>query len=68
MPYLSDLINDHKTIRNNSNKWKIQINMNVNFVSSNDTEEIRIIFVWSDNEKIRSGIETDDIIKGLILS
>ena len=68
MPYLSDLINDHKTIRNISNKWKIQINMNVNFVSSNDTEEIRIIFVWSDNEKIRSGIETDDIIKGLILS
>ena len=29
MPYLSDLINDHKAIRNNSNEWKIQINMYV---------------------------------------
>ena len=45
MPYLSDLINDHKTIRNNSNEWKIQINMHVNFISSNDTGEIRTIFV-----------------------
>ena len=65
MPYLSDLINDHKTIRNNSNEWKIQINMHVNFVSSNDTGEICTIFVWSDNEEIRSGNETDDIIKEL---
>ena len=45
MPYLSDLINDYKTIRNNSNEWKIQINMHVNFISSNDTGEIRSIFV-----------------------
>ena len=68
MPYLSDLINDHKTIRNNSNEWKIQINMHVNFVSSNDTGEIRTIFVWSDNEEIRLGNETDDIVKRLINS
>ena len=68
MPYLSDLINDHKTIRNESNEWKIQINMHVNFVSSNDTGEIRTIFVWSDNEEIRLGNETDDIIKRLINS
>ena len=68
MPYLSDLINDHKTIRNNSNEWKIQINMHVNFISSNDTGETRTIFVWSDNEEIRSGNETDDIIKRLINS
>ena len=66
MPYLSDLINDHKTIRNNSNEWKIQINMHVNFVSSNDTGEIHTIFEWSDNEEIRLGNETDDIIKRLI--
>ena len=63
MPYLSDLINDHKT-----NEWKIQINMHVNFISSNDTGEIRTIFVWSDNEEIRLGNETDDIIKRLINS
>ena len=65
---LRDLINDHKAIRNESKEWKIQINMNVNFVSSNDTGEIRTIFVWSNNEEIRLGNETDDIIKGLINS
>ena len=68
MPYLSDLINDHKAIRNESNEWKIQINMHVNFISSKDTGEIRIIYAWSDNEEIRSGNETDDIIKGLLNS
>ena len=68
MPYLSDLINDHKAIRNESKEWKIQINMHVNFVSSNDTGEIRTIFVWSDNEEIRLGNETDDIVKRLINS
>ena len=67
-PYLSDLINENKAIENNSNEWKIQINMHVNFVSSNDTGEIRTIFVWSDNEEIRLGNETDDIIKRLINS
>ena len=67
-PYLSDLINDHKAIETSSNEWKIQINMHINFVSSNDTGEIRTIFVWSDNEEIRLGNETDDIIKRLINS
>ena len=68
MPYLSDLINDHKAIRNESKEWKIQINIHVNFVSSNDTGNIRVIFVWSDNEEIRSGNETNDIINGLLKS
>ena len=68
IPYLSDLINENKAIENNFNEWKIQINMHVNFVSSNDTGEIRTIFVWSDNEEIRLGNETDDIIKRLINS
>ena len=67
MPYLSDLINENKAIENNSNEWKIQINMHVNFVSSNDTGGTRTIFVWSNDEEIRSGNETD-IIKGLINS
>ena len=55
MPYLSDLIKDHKAIRNNSNEWKIQISMSLNLGSSNNTGEIRTIFVWSDNEEITSG-------------
>ena len=49
-------------------RWKIQINMHVNFISSNDTGETRIIFVWSNNEEIGLGNETDDIIKGFINS
>ena len=52
MPYLRDIINEHRTIRNNSNEWKIQLNMYVNFVSSKYTGETRTIFVWSNNEEI----------------
>ena len=58
MTYISDLINDHETIRNESKEWKIQINVQVNFVSSNDTGETRTISVLSDNEEIMSGNET----------
>ena len=67
MPHLSDLINDHKAIENNSNEWKIEINMHVNFISSNATGETRYIFVLSIND-ISLGNETDDIIKGLLNS
>ena len=42
--------------------------MNVNFVSSNDTGEIPTIFACSDNEEIRLGNETDNIIKELLNS
>ena len=63
LPYFSDRINDHKAIRNKSNEWKVQINMQVNFNFSKDSGETRTIYVWSDNEEIRSGNETDDIIK-----
>ena len=66
MAYLSDLINDHRAIRNESNEWNIQLNMSVNFISTNDTGEIRIFFVWSDNEEIISGNETNAIIKRLL--
>ena len=65
-PYLGDLINDHKAIKTSSNEWKIEINMHMNFVSSNNTGEICTVFVWSDNEEIRLGNETDDIVKRLI--
>ena len=50
--YLRDLIIDHRTTENNSNEWKIQINMSVNCISSNDTGEICTISMWSDNEEI----------------
>ena len=45
MPYLRDIINDHKAIRNNSNKWKIQITMHVNFSSSKIQEKL-ILFLY----------------------
>ena len=62
------MINDHNAIRNESREWKVQLNIHVNFISSNDTEETRAIYVWSDNQEIRLGNETDDIIKGLLCS
>ena len=34
-----------------------------NFISSKDTEETCTIYVWSDNENIMWGNETDNIIK-----
>ena len=68
IPYLRDIINDHKTIRNESKEWKIQINMPINFTSSKDTRETRTIYVLSDNEEIRLDNETDDIIKVLFNS
>ena len=40
--------------------------MHVSFVNSNDTGETRSIFVWSDNEEIRLGNETNDIVKRII--
>ena len=41
MPNLSDLINEQKNNRAGTNEWKIQLNMGVNFISSNDTGEIQ---------------------------
>ena len=43
MPYLSDLINDHKPTRNNSNESKIQINMHENFVSSKEEKLVLLL-------------------------
>ena len=63
MPYLRDLINDHKT-----SEWKIQLNMHANFISSKNTGETYTIYVWSDNEEIRSGNETYALIKELFKS
>ena len=65
MPYLYDLINDHRIARR---VWKIQINMHVNFISSRDTGEIRTIYTWSNKVSIMQGIDTNDIIKELFES
>ena len=58
-PYLYDLINDHRIARR---VWKIQINMYVNFISSRDTGETCIYYVWIDNVSIMQGKNTNAII------
>ena len=37
IPYLNDIINDHKT----QGEWKIQLIMPINFISSKDSDETR---------------------------
>ena len=60
-PYLSDIINDHKT----QGKWKIKLTMTVNFFSSKDSKETRTVYSPSDNIEVIIGIETDKIIEDL---
>ena len=60
-PYLSDMINDHKT----QSEWKIQLTMQINFISSKDSEETRTMNTKSSNIGIIMGNETDEIIKKL---
>ena len=42
--------------------------MHVNFISSKDTEETRIYYIWSSNVSIMQGRDTNDIIKELFES
>ena len=63
-PFLKDMINNHKTY----GEWKIQLIMRINFISSLDTDEFRIMYSKSNNVKIMKGTETDDIINELFES
>ena len=80
-PYLSDIINDHKTrgkwIIHPGNKiieqktpseWKIQLTMTINFTSSKDSDETRAMHTKSNNAEIMMGSETDKIIEELFKS
>ena len=76
-PYLSDIINDHKTPKNlrvpSSNETqfgelKIQLTMSINFISSKDSDETRNMHTKSDNIEIMMGSETDDIVGELFKS
>ena len=66
IPYLRDMINDHKTVE--SGEWKIRLNMHVNFISFKDTGETHTINILSVNEEIMLGNKTDDIITNLFES
>ena len=59
MPYLHDLINDHKTTMKLHVKaigeWKIQLTIQTNFISSKDSGETGVVHTWSDNIEIMMG-------------
>ena len=58
-PYLSDMINDHKT----QSEWEIQLTMEISFISSKDSQETRTMYTKSDNIETMIGNETDEIIE-----
>ena len=66
--YLNKLINIQKINENNSSEWKIQLNMSIKFIASNDTREICTVYLWSDHEEVRSGNDTHDIAINLFNS
>ena len=80
-PYLSDIINDHKThglvrchspnkacLEETSSKWKIQLIMAINFVSSKDSDETQTMHTKRNNVEIMMGSKTDEIIEDLFES
>ena len=62
--YLSDIINNHKA----QNEWKIKLSLAINFVSSKDFKETRIMYTNSYNIDIMIGNETDKVIAKLFKS
>ena len=80
-PYLSDIINDHKTrglvryhsgnktwVEETSSERKIQLTIAISFISSKDSDETRTMHTKSNNVEIMMGSETDEIIKDLFES
>ena len=78
MPYLRDMINNHKApvrLRNPTHiiieddlfgEWKIQLTKQINFISSLGHGEIRTMDLKKDNVEILKGSERGDIIKELL--
>ena len=59
--YLKDIINNIKK----SGTWKIQLTMAINFISSIDNDEERVMHSKSDNIEIMVNDEADEVIKEL---
>ena len=57
-PYLTDIINDHKT----QGERKVHLTMTIIFFSYKDFEETHIMNIKSDNIEIKMGNETDKIM------
>ena len=60
-PYLSDIVNDHKT----QGECKIKLTMKINFFSYKDSKETRTMYSHSDNIEVIISIEIDKIIEHL---
>ena len=56
------MINDHKTRK----EWKIQLTMQINFISHKDSEKTRIMYIKNHNIEIMVGNKTDEIIKNFL--
>ena len=56
-PYLSDMMNDHKT----QGEWEIQLTIAINFLSSKDISETRTMHSNSDKLEIMTGNGTNEI-------
>ena len=80
-PYLSDVINDHKTQgewrihsgntiteHKTQGEWEIHLTMAINCISSKDSDETHTMHTKSNNIEIMMGSETDEIIKELFKS
>ena len=80
-PYLSNIINDHKTrgsvryppgnktwVEETPSEWKIQLTMAINFISSKYYDETRTMHTKSNTAVIMMGSEIDEIIGDLFES
>ena len=61
-PYLRDMIDNHKA----KGEWKIQLVMQIIFVSFIDADETQVMYTKSDNIEIMNGIDTGDAVNELI--
>ena len=79
--YLSNIINNQKIyglVRHHSDdktwleeissEWEIQLTMAINFIFSEDSDDIRTMQTKSNNVEIMMGSETDEIIEDLLES
>ena len=62
--YLKDIINNLKK----SDTWKIQLTILINFVSSKDNDEDRVMHSKSDNKEIKINDKADEVIEKLFKS
>ena len=80
-PYLSGIINNHKTQgkwrihsgntiaeHKTQSQWKVQLTMEINFIYSKDFDETRTMPAKSNNVEIMMGSETNEIIEELLKS